>query len=265
MSWRAIIADDEPLARERIRTLLAGDREVDIVGECGSGLEAIAAIRNLGPDLLFLDVQMPELDGLEILRKVGAGAVPAVIFVTAYDQYAIQAFEVHALDYLLKPFDRDRFGRALARAKAHLAAGRRSDLEHRLNALMSDFQALRAPRYADRLVIKGAGRVFFLKVDEIDWVEAEGNYVRLHVGAESHMIRETMHSLESRLDPGMFLRIHRSYMVNVDRVKELKPWFRGEYVVRLRDGRELTLSRGYRDRLEHFIQRQAGSSLPPAR
>jgi two-component system LytT family response regulator len=255
MTYRTIIVDDEPLARERLRTLLSSDPEIEIVQECTNGQEAIESVARLTPDLLFLDVQMPEVDGFAVLEAIGVEAVPAVIFVTAYDQYALKAFDVHAIDYLLKPFDRERFERALARAKHHLSREKSGELEQRLAAFMRELQGA---RYADRLVIKGSGRVFFLRVEEIDWVEAEGNYLRLHAGTESHLIRETMHSLESRLDPGRFMRIHRSHMVNVDRVKELKPWFRGEYIVTLRDGRELTLSRGYRDRLENFIQRQTG-------
>jgi len=233
--------DDEPLARERIRTLLAGERGVEIAGECPDGLSAVRAINALSPDLVFLDVQMPEMDGFAVLERLSRDRMPAVIFVTAFDQYAIKAFEVCALDYLLKPFDRERFAKALARAKS---AG---DVTARLTALLEEWNGRR--KYLDRLVIRGGGRVFFLRVAEIDWIESAGNYVRLHCGNEEHLYRETMARMESALDPARFARIHRSTIVNVERVKELHPLFRGDYTVILRNGRELTLSKGYRDRL----------------
>ena len=248
MKYRALIVDDEPLARERLRTLLAADPEVDVVAECANGREAIAAVARYSPDLLFLDVQMPEVSGFGVLEAIGADTVPAVVFVTAYDDYALKAFEVHALDYLLKPFDRERFQKSLDRVKRQLKKG--GDLPPKLTALLEDWKK----RPADRLVLKDAGRVYFLKVDEIDWIEAEGNYVRLHTGAESHMLRETMSRIEARLDARKFIRIHRSAIVNVDCIKELRPFFRGEYVVVLRSGRKLTLTRGYRPRLEEILR-----------
>ena len=238
---RVLIVDDEPLARERIRTLLAGERGVEIAGECPDGLSAVRAINALSPDLVFLDVQMPEMDGFAVLERLSRDRMPAVIFVTAFDQYAIKAFEVCALDYLLKPFDRERFAKALARAKS---AG---DVTARLTALLEEWNGRR--KYLDRLVIRGGGRIFFLRVAEIDWIESAGNYVRLHCGNEEHLYRETMARMESALDPARFARIHRSTIVNVERVKELHPLFRGDYTVILRNGRELTLSKGYRDRL----------------
>lgn len=247
MKIRALIVDDEPLGRERIRTLLREDAEVEVVGECVDGRQAIAAVERLKPDLLFLDVQMPEMDGFAVVDAMAAQHMPAIIFVTAYDRYAVQAFEVHALDYLLKSFDRERFQSAVARAKQEIRRSREGALNERLAGLLEDLES-RKPR-ATRVVIKSAGRIFFLPVEEIDWVEAADNYVRIHAGAEAHLVRETLQSLEGRLDPARFLRIHRSTIVNLDRIRELHPLFHGDYAVRLRDGTELTLSRNYREKL----------------
>jgi two-component system LytT family response regulator len=248
---RTLIVDDEPLGRERIRTLLGGDPDIEIVGECSNGRQAVASITKLMPDLLFLDVQMPEMDGFAVLEAVAGDQMPVVIFVTAYDKYAVQAFQVHALDYLLKSFDRERFHSALRRAKTEIARARDGNLDNRLAALLEDLQA-RQKRWA-RVVIRSAGRIFFLRVEEIDWIEAADNYVRLHVGRESHLLRGTMQSVTSRLDPEKFLRIHRSTIVNADRIKELHPVFHGDYAVLLRDGTELTLSRGYREKLQKHL------------
>jgi two-component system LytT family response regulator len=248
MKIRALIADDEPLARERIRTLLAHEADIEVVAECADGKETVRAIQKLAPDLIFLDIQMPELSGFEVLQKLDASAAPAIIFVTAYDQYALQAFEVRALDYLMKPFDAERFRKALERGREQIRRLRSGEVNERLLALLEDLE--RGRKYLERLVIRTGGRVFFLRVDEIDWIEAAGNYVRLHIGAEEHLLRETMNSLEQKLDPARFARIHRSTMVNLTRIKELQPWFRGDYVVILRDGHQLTLSRSYRGRLK---------------
>jgi two-component system LytT family response regulator len=248
VSIRALIVDDEPLARQRLRTLLQNDPEIVVVGECADGQSAVDSLRAQTPDLLFLDVQMPVLDGFGVLDAVGPAQMPVVIFVTAYDRYAIQAFEVHALDYLLKPFDRERFERSLERAKSQLRRQPAREDDPRLHALADEIKTGRKP--LDRLVIKSAGRVFFLRVEEVDWIEAAGNYLRLHVGKDDHLLRETMNGLEGRLDPNQFLRIHRSTMVNVERIKELQPWFHGDYVVILRDGTQLTLSRSYRQKLQ---------------
>ncbi len=244
---RILIVDDEPLACERIRTLLAGQPDIEIAGECHDGKSAVAAVRDLAPDLVFLDVQMPEMDGFAVLEQVDRAAMPVIIFVTAFDQYAIKAFEVCALDYLLKPFDRDRFAKALARGRTEYERRSAGDLGARLRSVLEEWRGRK--RYLDRLVIRSGGRVFFLRVDELDWVEAAGNYVRLHAGAEEYLYRETLSRLEAALDPDRFARIHRSTMVNVGLVKELHPLFRGDYAVILRDGRQLTLSRAYRDRL----------------
>jgi two-component system LytT family response regulator len=248
---RALIVDDEPLAREKIVDLLAGDVSVEIIGECADGLSAAAAIKAQAPDLLFLDVQMPELDGFGVLEMLEAARMPVVIFVTAYDQYALRAFEVHALDYLLKPFDRERFGKALERARRQIEQARAGTMNRQLVALLADLQA--RPKRLERLVIKAGGRVFFLRADEIDWVEAAANYVRLHVGKETHLLRETINGLAERLDPEKFLRIHRSTIINLERIKELQPWFHGDYVVILRDGTQLTSSRSYREELHKLL------------
>jgi len=252
---RVLIVDDEPLARERIRALLRDAPDAEVVGECGDGRRALAAIRRRRPDLLFLDVQMPELDGFAVLRALDPTELPAVIFVTAYDRYALRAFEVHALDYLLKPFDRERFHRALARARTQIERDRRGTLDARLLALLEDLRPGR--KRLERLVVKEGGRVFFLRAEEIDWVEAQGNYARLHIGRETHLVRETMARLEAGLDPKQFARIHRSTIVNLERVRELLPDFHGDSVVVLRDATRLTLSRGYRERFRELL----GSTL----
>jgi two-component system LytT family response regulator len=247
---RTLIVDDEPLARQRLRALLEADPDVELVGECGDGREAVAVLQKIRPDLVFLDVQMPALDGFGVLAAVG-GRLPVVVFVTAHDRYALRAFEVHALDYLLKPFDKDRFHTALARAKAQVRREQDGAVSQRLLDLLKD---VREPRNAlGRLVVKSGGRVYFVRVEDIDWVEAAGNYVRLHVGKEDHLLRESMAGLEARLDAARFLRIHRSTIVNVERIRELQPAFHGDYAVILRDGTELTLSRGYRDRLQALL------------
>ncbi|HUL74725.1 MAG TPA: LytTR family DNA-binding domain-containing protein [Vicinamibacterales bacterium] len=249
---RALIVDDEPLARERMRTLLGVESDVDVVGEASNGLEAVDAILDRSPDLVFLDVHMPKLDGFEVIETVGADRMPAVVFVTAYDQHALRAFEVQALDYLVKPFDGDRFQGTLRRVRRQMESVETGDLSRKLLALVRDLRSDR-PAKTDRLVIKSGGRLFFLRTDEIDWIEAAGNYVRLHVGADGHLLRETMTAIEGRLNPETFFRIHRSHIVNIERIKELQPWFNGEYVVILRNGTKLTLSRGYRDRLQERL------------
>jgi two-component system LytT family response regulator len=251
---RTLIVDDEPLARERMRSLLQKEPDVKIVAECRDGQEAVSAIRRESPDLVFLDVQIPEPDGFAVLEAVGAERAPVVVFVTAYDQYALQAFEVHAVDYLLKPFDEERFQKALGRARSAVLSRNGEGVDERLLSLLRDLKA--PPGYLERLVVKSAGRLFFLRTEEIDWIESAGNYVSLHAGGETHLLRETMTALEGRLNPARFVRIHRTAIVNLDRIKELQPLFHGEYQVVLRDGTELTLSRGYRERLQEIIGRE---------
>ncbi|MEP6690856.1 MAG: LytTR family DNA-binding domain-containing protein [Gemmatimonadaceae bacterium] len=258
-----VIADDEPLVRRRIRRLLAGDAGLTIVAECQNGTETVAAVRALEPQLLFLDIQLPELDGFGVVAALGPTAT-RVIFVTAFDEYALKAFEVHALDYVLKPFDGDRLRAAVRRARAELERDASAQHGRRIRSLLdqlregdplaADLSALvpaerAAPSPKDRLMIKDGGSLFFIKTGDIDWIEAAGNYARVYAGRDVHLIRETMHSLEARLDPHQFVRIHRSTIVNLDRVKEMQPWFNGEYVVLLHDGRQLKLSRWYRSRL----------------
>jgi two-component system LytT family response regulator len=249
---RTLIADDEPLARERIRMLLAAEDWIELVGEAVDGLQAIDAIQRLRPDLVFLDIQMPGATGFEVIEAIGAEQMPFVVFVTAYDQYALKAFDVHAIDYLLKPFDKERFQAGLARARQQLERRSTGELERRLLELVQD---LKPASRMERFVIKSSGRVFFLRAEEIDWIEAAGNYVKLHVGNEAHLFRETMNALEARLNMDTFYRIHRSHIVNIERVRELQPWFNGEYVVFLKDGTRLTLSRGYREKLQERLGR----------
>ena len=248
---RTLVVDDEPIARERILSLLQQENDVEVIGQCSDGGQAVSAINQQSPDLVFLDVQMPGTDGFGVIQNIGADRMPTVVFVTAYDEYALKAFEVHALDYLLKPFGKDRFQETLKHAREHLERRRAGDLGRRLLALVQDLKP-EQPRL-DRLVVKSGGRVFFLRTEEIDWIEAAGNYVRLHLGEESHLFRETMNGMEGRLESRQFVRIHRSRIVNTERIKELQPWFNGEYVVILRNGTRLTLSRGYRERLQEQL------------
>ena len=252
---RTLIIDDEPLARERIKRFLASERDIEPLGECADGREAVAAINMLKPDLVFLDIQIPELDGFGVLKAVGVEQMPAVIFVTAYDRYALRAFDVNALDYLLKPYNRERFRKALERARAQLSNGAKGELNDRLLSLLEYLKT--EPKHLERLMIKSSGRVFFLRTEEIDWIEAEGNYLRLHAGRDRHLLRETMNRLASKLDPDKFLRIHRSTLVNIERIKELQPLFSGDYVVILRDGKQLTLSRSYRDKLLELFEKSS--------
>ncbi len=253
MTIRTCIVDDEPLARERIRSLLEGEPDIEVVAECGDGEEAVAAIRAQKPDLLFLDVQMPVLDGFGVLQALDGAVPPAVVFVTAYDQYALQAFDVSALDYLLKPFSVTRFRKAVQRVRTELSREGGPAANARLMSLLEN---LRPPdkKANDRIVLKSAGRVSFLKTDELDWVAAEGNYVRLHVGQQSYLLRETMKGIEAKLDTERFIRIHRSTIVNTDRIKELHPLFHGEYAVILRDGTRLTASRGPENKLRRLLE-----------
>jgi two-component system LytT family response regulator len=251
---RVVIADDEPLARNRIRRLLSGEKDIEIVAECKNGREVVDALERHQAELIFLDVEMPELDGFGVMEEVGAEQMPVVIFVTAYDQYAVQAFETHALDYLLKPFDEDRFQKALERARGHMERSRSGEVAARLLAMLHDVRPQPMPP-ADRLVIKSGGRVVFLKSEEIDWVEAAANYVRIHAGNDEYLMRETMNAFEAKLDTRRFMRIHRSIIVNLEKIKELQPCNNGEYIVVLRTGKELSLSRSFRDRIQDYLRR----------
>jgi two-component system LytT family response regulator len=259
--------DDEPLARQTLRGLLELDPEIEIAAECGDGVAALEALERLAPELLFLDVQMPELSGFEVVEKFGVERLPTVVFVTAYDRYAVRAFEVQALDYLLKPFDDARFARTLLRAKAQVRQREVKSLSQRLIALLENYEQAQ-PHQAEpsanpqtesgwltRLMIKSAGRICFLKADEIDWIEAADYYVQLHAGGKAHLLRERMHELEARLDPARFQRIHRSAIVNLERVKELQPNAAGDCTIILRDGTALKLSRHRRAKLEAALAR----------
>lgn len=271
---RVILADNEPLARARLRELLADDPSVTVVAECGDGHETIAAIQSQDPDVVLLDIRMPEVDGFGVVRAVGADRMPAVVFVTASDAHAVRAFEVHAVDYVLKPVSHERLCEALRRAKSQVArlSGATADpaalidLRSRLAALVADVAAVAGPAAgggpaaADepRLAIKavrGNGRVVFVKAREVDWVEAMDNNLRLHVGRETHVIRDTLTNLERRLPASGFLRVHRSTVVNVDRIREIQPWFGGDYVVILTDGTKVTTGRRYRGAVQAFLAR----------
>ena len=260
---KTLIVDDEPLARRNLRLLLSKDPQIEILDECRNGREAVKAINTLSPDLIFLDIQMPEMDGFDVLAHVGPENIHAIIFVTAFDQYALKAFDVHALDYLLKPFDDERFAHALQRAKTQIEAREINRVSKRLLALLEERESERkaAPEqssYLTRVMIKAAGRVVLLKVAEIDFIEADGNYAKLHVGRKAHLLREKMHDLEGRLDPAKFVRIHRSIIVNLDRIKEMQPHFNGDYIVVLDDGRQLRLSRTRRENLEAKLRINRG-------
>ena len=255
---RVLIVDDESLARRTIKDLVVSDPEIEVIGECSNGLEAVNFIRKQPPDLLFLDIQMPGLNGFETLSRVDVGQIPAIVFVTAFDHYALKAFEVHALDYLLKPFSDQRFEEALRQAKAHIHLREINGLSQSLVALIGEQAAsgtvsVKRRRLLTRFMIKAGGRASFIKADDVDWIAADDYYIKLHVSGKSHLLRTSINELEEKLDPKRFLRIHRSTIVNFDRVKELHQVPSGEYVVVLKDGTELKLSRTGRDRLEGFL------------
>jgi two-component system, LytTR family, response regulator len=239
---RTLVVDDEPIARARVVSLLKQEDDIEVVGECSNGQQAMSAIESTSPDLLFLDIQMPEVNGLDLARTIQTSGTPAVVFVTAYDEYALRAFEVHALDFLLKPFSAERFRSALGHAREQVSQRRKGSV----SPALPDHRGGRP----NRLMIKSGGRIHFVRMADIDWCEAQGNYVRVHVGAQEHLVRDTMSHLESELDPQQFVRIHRSTIVNVDRIQEMQSSFNGEYVVLLRTGTRLTLSRGYREILQ---------------
>lgn len=250
---RTLIVDDEAMARERVLALLQQQPDIEVVGECADGAQALSAIERLEPELVFLDIQIPVMDGFGVLRALPPQRLPMVVFTTAFDEYALRAFEVHALDYLLKPFDGQRFLRTLERARERLDRQRAGDLGKRLLAMVQDMKP-EASQQPDRLVVKSGGRIFFIRTDEIDWVDAAGNYVRLHVKGDAYLFRETMSAMEGRLDQDRFVRIHRSHIVNADRIKELQPG-PGDTSVTLRSGVKLPLSRGYKERLQERLGR----------
>ena len=247
---KSLIVDDEPLGRERIRVLLAPDPRFEVVAECAHGREAVAAIRSMPIELAFLDIQMPEMSGVEVVQEIGPEAMPPVIFVTAYDAYAIKAFEMHAFDYLLKPFTVERFAEALDRAAERIALRDHAALSRQLSALIQDMPA--PASWAERIMVKSRSKIYFVLTRDIDWIEAAGNYISIHAGGKTHLLRQTMASLEKQLDPVRFMRIHRSTIVNMDRVHQLHPMASGEYEVLLVDGTKLTMSRSYKDHLDRF-------------
>jgi two-component system LytT family response regulator len=249
-----IVADDEKIARRRLVRLIEETGEAEVVAACAGGREAVAQTLALSPQLLFLDVQMPDLDGFGVLRELSGSAAPATVFVTAFDQYAVRAFDVHAVDYLLKPFDTGRFREAFERAKQRLQSGTRSHDDQRIRALLADYMSTvtaspQTRQPLDRVAVKVDGSLRIVKTADIDWWETDGNYMRLHVGGASHLIRMTAASIEPQLDPRVFLRIHRRYIVNIDRIVEVQPWFAGDAIIVLRNGAKLRLSRTYRERL----------------
>ena len=245
MNIRALIVDDEPWARTRIASLLKPEADFTVVGECTGGAEAVRAIVELAPRVVFLDVQMPDIGGFDVVEAIGADAMPLVVFATAHQEYAVHAFDAGAVDYLLKPVDEERFRRAIARVRRDLNAPEAASV-----ALQSAMTQLRiGGKLAERLAVHTAGRVVFIKVADIDWLEAAGNYVTIHIGREKHMLRETLRALSDRLDPAKFVRLHRSAIVNVERLRELLPWSRGEQVAVLNDGTQLTIGRAFRDKL----------------
>ena len=255
MKYETLIVDDEPLARRSIRKCLKAFPEFEVSGECGDGESAVAAIRAQKPDLVFLDIQLPELDGFDVIRAVGKLEMPVTIFVTAYDRYALQAFEAHALDYLLKPFSEDRFRDSLLRARRTLDMGKQQAPNQQLVRLLD--QISKKKDYLERIPVPSRGRFLFLNVRDLDWIEAEGNYLRLHGNGSSHLIRGNMSEMEAKLDPGRFMRIHRSTIVNVQRIREVQPWFHGHHRVILTNGQELKLSRYQRDKLRLLLGRES--------
>jgi two-component system LytT family response regulator len=252
---RIVIADDEPLAREKLRLMLSAEPGIEIVAECKNGDETIRALNTRNPDLLMLDIQMPGLDGFQVLSRFSPDAMPMIIFTTAYDRHAVKAFEANALDYLLKPFDQERLRQAVNRARTELLRADDREATHRILNFLSLNAGKQLP--SERMVIKSGGRVIFLSVDEIDWVEAAANYVKINVGKQAYLLRKGIGEIAERLDPSQFVRIHRSAIVNVKRIKELQPVNSGEYIVVLRDGKELSCSRGYREGLQQLIEKDS--------
>ena len=257
MPIRVVIVDDEPIARNGIARLLADEPEIEVVGEASDGRTAVTMIEELNPNLVFLDIQMPEFDGFDVVDALG-DEIPAIVFVTAYDEYAIRAFEVSAVDYLLKPFDRDRFQAALDRARKSLKAQKAGQLQETVDRLLRAIEtrgdgSIPERKVTDRIVVRDAGRVMFVRSADIDWIDAAGNYVRLHAGKETHLLRETMAGIEAKLDPDVFIRISRSVIVNLDRVREAQPLFNGSYTFVLNDGTRVESSRRYRRRLASVL------------
>jgi two-component system, LytTR family, response regulator len=250
---RTVIADDDPLARERLRQLLRDHAEIEILAECVDGRETVDAIRAYLPDLVFLDVHMPGMDAFGVIEEIGPEDFPAIVFVTAYDRRAVRAFEARALDYLLKPIGRQRFARALERARTRVATGEGSELALQLGSLVDELRA--ETEYLERLLIRKGARLVMVRLDDVDWIDGAGNYIELHAGKSTYLLRHTLSGLESRLDPHSFVRIHRSTIVNATRITELQSTIAGDYVVTLRDGTRLSLSRTYRGKVQQLAGR----------
>jgi two-component system LytT family response regulator len=257
MSPRVIVADDEPIGRHRLVRLLQAEPDTEVVAACADGEEAVEAIREHTPDVVLLDIQMPHLDGFEVVAALGDAQQPAVIFVTAHDQYALRAFEVHAFDYLLKPVEQDRLREAMSRAVGPGVRTPQGSATRRILTLLEELNSRERLRGRDRLVVRTPERAFFLRCETIDWIEAAGKFVHLHVGRAIHALRESMAELEQELDPARFLRISRSVIVNIDRIQEIQPWFQGDYVLILTDGTRLTSTRGYRENMRRLLGRSA--------
>jgi two-component system LytT family response regulator len=251
---KVAIADDEPLARERLRAMLEGRDGYRIVAECNDGVQTAEALSRRDIDLLFLDVQMPGLDGFQILEAADAAPLPMIVFVTAFNDYALRAFDVSALDYLLKPFDRDRFEKTLARVEERLATRQASGISEEIRELLRGLSTTAAPGHVSRFPVRANGEIYFVRVEDVDWIDAEGNYVALHAAGRRHLVRDTIKSLETRLDPAKFVRVHRSAIINVDRLRKLQPYFHGEYVITLQDGTTLTSSRTYSEKLRALLE-----------
>lgn len=265
-----IVVDDENIARRRLVRLLEETGEAKVVAECAGGRDAVTRIQALQPDMVFLDVQMPDVDGFGVLQELDHSPLPAIVFVTAFDQYAVRAFDVHAVDYLLKPYDTSRFHESFARAKERIESRERNEEDSRLRALLRDYLSEEsrvdgARDYLDRVAVKVDGVLRIVRTTDIDWWETDGNYVRLHVGPGSHLIRATATSIEGQLDPRQFLRIHRRYIVNIDRVVEVQPWFGGDSIVLLKGGTKLRLSRTYRERLHSRLLGVRGEGVDALR
>lgn len=241
---KILIVDDEPFARRYIREMLKGDADVEIVGEAGNGKKAGQMIAEADPDLVFLDVQMPEMDGLSLLESLDPKSLPFIIFTTAYEEYAIKAFEYHALDYLLKPFDQKRFASALEHAKRSIRSG-----DSASSQIMELISSIKKPKYLERLLIKHNGRIVFVNIKDVDWIKADDKYLQIRHGGTKHMIRQALHALKSQIDPEMFVQVNRSVLVNVERIKELHPMFNGDHEVKMADGATFTLSRGHKNEL----------------
>lgn len=249
---RALIVDDEPLPRERIRSLLAEHRDVEVIGECRDGQEALQAMESERPDLIFLDIQMPELDGFEVLKAIAPEHLPAIIFVTAFDEYAVRAFEVNVMDYLLKPINPARFEKAVRRALDRLAQPNTHEADRKL---LDFVERLRAEQgYTSRFVVRSGAKLSFVRASDVDWIDVADNYVRLHVAGREHLVRGTLTSVEMQLSPEAFLRVHRSIIISLDRVESVEPYSHGEYLVTMKDGAKLTTSRSYSERLRKLLR-----------